>query len=140
MEHLLYVKQWMILHGTEVFAFSALFFLIYFIGTIAFFVLIPSDYFLLQQPSIPLAKFTWTEKIIFLLRNFFAVLVIAVGVALLFLPGQGLLTILMGLAISDFSKKRFLIIAFLHRQAVIKTINHWRKKYAKAPLQVPDHE
>ena len=59
------------------------------------------------------------------------------GVAMLFIPGQGLLTMLLGLALIDFPGKRAMEIKLLRRPKINRAINWVRRKYGREPLQVP---
>jgi len=56
------------------------------------------------------------------------------GFIMLFLPGQGILTMLIGLSLMDFPKKRQLEIKIIRQPTVLKTINTLRHKYNKLPL------
>jgi hypothetical protein len=61
-----------------------------------------------------------------------------VGIALLFLPGQGILTILIGVSLLDFPGKQYLERKLVGQPAVLKAINGLRAKYGKEPLTVKE--
>ena len=59
------------------------------------------------------------------------------GIALLALPGQGLLTILIGLALMNFPGKRALELWLIRLPMVLRAVNWIRKRGGREPLQVP---
>lgn len=71
-----------------------------------------------------------------ILKNALGVLLVALGIVLSLpgVPGQGLLTILLGIMLLDFPGRRNLEIKLLSRPQVFKTINKLRHKFGKPPL------
>ena len=65
-----------------------------------------------------------------------AVLLLA-GLAMLILPGQGLLTLVIGLGLMDFPGKRSLTRRLIGQQRVLGAINRLRARAHKAPLEAP---
>jgi hypothetical protein len=59
------------------------------------------------------------------------------GIALLVLPGQGLLTILLGITLLDLPGKRHLEIVLLRRPSVSRAVNWLRRKSGRPPLDLP---
>lgn len=57
------------------------------------------------------------------------------GVVMLFTPGQGVLTLLLGLSLVDFPGKRTLERRIVQRPTVLKLVNHMRAKADRPPLQ-----
>jgi len=53
-------------------------------------------------------------------------------------PGQGILTILLGLIFLDIPGKRPLEARIIKRPAVLSAINNLRAKYSKPPLELDD--
>lgn len=94
----------------------------------------PADYFLAAH-RIRRRGFALTG--LSLLRNIVAVLLLVAGILMLLLPGQGLLTILVAVILSDVPGKyrfeRWLIL----RPGVLRGINWMRKKYNKAAVVKP---
>jgi hypothetical protein len=58
------------------------------------------------------------------------------GLAMLVLPGQGLLTMLIGLSLLDFPGKRRLEAAVISRPGVLRAINALRAKFGRPPLTI----
>ena len=70
------------------------------------------------------------------LKNALGVVVFLAGIAMLFLPGQGLLTMLIGISLLDFPGKRHLERRLVGQPTVLKTINKLREKFDRPPLTV----
>jgi len=73
-------------------------------------------------------------------KNLLGVLLVVCGLAMLVLPGQGLLTIFSGLLLLKFPGKQKIIRAILRRKKVLKTVNWIRGKAHKPPLRSPGQE
>ncbi len=99
---------------------------------------IPEDYFTHQKRQ----KLLWGDqpkivRLIFIfLKNIIGVLLIIGGIALLFLPGQGIVTILIGLLIMDFPYKYRFEIWIIKHPFVLKSINRLRAKAKQRPLVI----
>jgi hypothetical protein len=59
------------------------------------------------------------------------------GLAMLVLPGQGILTMLIGVSLLDVPGKRSLERKLLGRPAVLKAIDAIRRRFGKPPLTPP---
>jgi len=71
-------------------------------------------------------------------KNILGVMLIVIGIILSIpgVPGQGLLTILLGVVLVDFPGKRRLERKLLSRQEIVKTIDRLRKKFDRPPLEL----
>lgn len=76
----------------------------------------------------------WTGLI---LKNTLGAVLLVSGVAMLVLPGQGILTILMGIMLSDLPGKRRLELWLVRRPPVLKALNWIRSKGHKPPFELP---
>jgi hypothetical protein len=72
-----------------------------------------------------------------LMKNVLALVLIILGVAMLVLPGQGILAILLGVMLGDFPGKLKLQQWLLARPKVMKSLNWLRRKFSKPPLDPP---
>jgi hypothetical protein len=95
---------------------------------------IPEDYFAKpRRPRIPFADqhplLRWTGLIV---KNLVGAALVLAGLAMLILPGQGLLTILIGVLLMDFPGKHKLEGKVIRISAVLKSIN-WLRRKAKVP-------
>ena len=71
---------------------------------------------------------------VFLARNALGLLLVAAGLAMLFLPGQGLLTVLIGVCVMDFPGKRGLLQRLVRGPKVQGALNWIRRKRGKEPF------
>ena len=71
-------------------------------------------------------------------KNILGIFLVVLGIILSIpgVPGQGLLTILLGVVLLDFPGKRNLERKLLSRQEIVKTIDRLRKKFNKPPLEL----
>jgi hypothetical protein len=98
---------------------------------------IPANYFSSHyvQDFLPNSSFLvrWGAVI---LKNILGVFLIALGVVLSLpgVPGQGILTILLGLIMIDIPGKRPLEARIIKRPAVLSAINKLRQRYGKPEL------
>lgn len=92
---------------------------------------LPADYFVRPPPKHSLPK-----KIA---RNVLGVLLIAAGIAMLVLPGQGVITILLGLSIIDLPIKHRILRWLFERPTIQEGVQRLRAKAGKPPLVIPVH-
>lgn len=71
------------------------------------------------------------------LKNVLALALVVLGLAMLVLPGQGILAILLGVMLGDFPGKFRLQQWILARPNVMKSLNWLRRKFRKPPLEKP---
>ena len=94
--------------------------------------LLPEDYFLRnrrQALDISLASWIWLVG-----KNVVGALFVAAGLAMLLLPGQGVLTILVGLMLMNFPGKRRMERWLVSRPRVLTSLNWLRQKFDRPPL------
>lgn len=88
---------------------------------------LPRDYFLYRRSSFreihPVAAL-----ILAVVRNVIGIVLLAAGVAMLVLPGQGLLTLLIGLSLTDFPGKHKLVDLCVQQPRVQRLLNWIRRK------------
>jgi len=71
-----------------------------------------------------------------LAKNAAGALLLVAGIAMLVLPGQGILTILAALALLDFPGKRDVERRILAYPAILGVANHLRARAGRAPLRL----
>ena len=71
-------------------------------------------------------------------KNIAGVLLVALGIVLSLpgVPGQGLLTVLLGIMLLDFPGRHRLEQKLLSKPSIVNTINGLRKRFDKPPLQL----
>ena len=70
-------------------------------------------------------------------KNLLGVFFVLVGIAMLVLPGQGILTILAGLTLLDFPGRHRLVCWIVGRRAVLGSLN-WLRRRAGRPELIVD--
>jgi hypothetical protein len=98
-----------------------------------------ADYFAGRKRPAPATPLRWARRI---LKNALGWLLIAAGIvmAIPFVPGQGLLTIAIGLSLVEFPGKWRLERAIVFRPRVLSAINRLRARFGRSPLVTPPEE
>jgi purine-cytosine permease-like protein len=100
---------------------------------------IPPDYFLRKKRK--LANLQGRYSVIRLtgivVKNIFGIAFVLAGLAMLILPGQGIITILIGVMMLDFPGKLGLQKRIVQQPNVLSAINWMRAKANKPVLQIP---
>lgn len=113
--------------------------MVFFVGTLIaipfILVRLPADYFDVRVPR------PWMEDHHPLLRllghivkNAVGAIFLFAGFLMLFLPGQGVLTMLIGISMLDFPGKRKVEAKLIGQPTVLSVINGMRQKFNKPPL------
>jgi hypothetical protein len=69
-----------------------------------------------------------------LVKNLAGIVFLLAGIAMLFLPGQGLLTMLLGILFIDFPGKQCLEKKLIQHHKILHAINAFREKAGKPPF------
>lgn len=97
---------------------------------------IPEDYFL--DSYAPPQKSRRSRVIFHIVKNLLGLIFLLMGIIMLFIPGQGLLTMLAGLWLMDIPGKRRLEIGMIRRKSIYTAIDLIRKKASKGSLKLPE--
>lgn len=98
---------------------------------------LPRDYFTERHPRTWLKEHHPVIRVVALtLKNLLGGVLLLGGLAMLVLPGQGLLTLLIGLTLLDFPGKRALERSIIGRPLVLHAINRIREKFHQPPLRI----
>ena len=102
--------------------------------------LIPADYFQYPEPyKVHHAfKHPVIRLIIISIKNILGWILISAGFAMLVLPGQGLITLVMGTLLINFPGKRKLERKLVSKRSILHAINWLRSKRGKEPLLVSE--
>jgi len=119
--------------------FSVGLFLISFIGSIIVagivVVKIPENYFSSHYQKDFLPNSSWlTRWGAVIAKNIVGFILVIAGIIMLIGPGQGVLTILIGLIMMDIPGKRPLEARIIKRPTILAAVNDLRAKYNKPPL------
>jgi len=115
------------------------------IGLIASFLLIPwiliqipSDYFSHEKRQ----KHQWYNDlpilrvVLLLMKNILGIIFIISGIIMLFIPGQGIITIIIGVIFADFPYKYNIEQWIISHPTVLRYINELRTKAKQSPIEV----
>lgn len=100
---------------------------------------LPPDYFV-KRESAPSPSLTLGRALALVARNLLGLVLILLGLAMLVLPGQGLITLLVGLLVLDFRGKRKWERKLVARPGVLRVINGLRSRARRAPLEIPHQD
>ena len=100
---------------------------------------IPPDYFSNKEYR----KHQWSgyppviRGALHFIKNIFGLLFIVSGIIMLLIPGQGILTIIIGIILTDFPYKYNIEQWIISRPAILKAINQLRAKAKQSPIVRP---
>ncbi|MCA9076674.1 MAG: hypothetical protein KDA93_16740 [Planctomycetaceae bacterium] len=100
----------------------------------------PADYFLKdpqQREEDRVGRHPVVRITVRVLKNLVGAVFVVCGIAMLVLPGQGILTILLGVVLLDFPGKRRLEVALLRVKSVHRAVDWLRRKGNREPLELP---
>jgi hypothetical protein len=98
---------------------------------------LPADYF--SRSAVHPRPFDGAHRARLLLvigKNLLGALFVLLGILMLVLPGQGVLTVIAGLVMIDFPGRRRLLEWIVCRRAVLRSLNWIRRRGGKEPLVV----
>lgn len=98
--------------------------------------MIPSDYFIKKEQSKFKSNYPVAWIISSIIKNIFGYVLIFGGILMLVLPGQGLITIFIGLMLSNYPGKYKIEKKIIAIPRIFKTINWLRKKSDEPPLNL----
>ena len=113
--------------------------IVFFVGSLIaipfILVRLPADFFDIRVPRPWMEDHHPVLRVLgHLVKNVVGAIFLFVGFLMLFLPGQGILTMLIGISMLDFPGKRKLEAKLIGQPAVLNTINGMREKFGKPPL------
>ena len=120
-------------------AFSAIIFVVSLLSLPWLAAKIPEDYFLHDQRSSPLWQANASpilRLLLIVVKNFLGIILLLGGILMLFIPGQGLLTIFMGVVLMDYPKKYAFEKKLVMIPVILKGLNWLRGKANQPPLKV----
>lgn len=130
--------------STETLVMLTLLSLVFFVGSLIaipfILVRLPADFFDIRVPRHWMKDHHPVLRLVgHLLKNVVGVVFLFAGFLMLFLPGQGILSMLIGISMLDFPGKRKLEARMIGQPTVLNAINRMRERFSKPPLIVaPD--
>ncbi len=96
---------------------------------------LPEDYFARPRRDPPWQARSLRRKLVSVLRSTIGAVLVAAGIVLLFVPGQGLLTILAGILVAEFPGKFRLERSLVQGRRVRAALDRIRKLAGQPPLR-----
>ena len=142
MDYLNFITKWLATNSSILIGIGGLSLLILIFSIIGlgwFISHIPEDYFIHEKRQAHnLNKYPYkTRVVIIVAKNIIGIVMLTSGALLLILPGQGLLTIIMGLLLIDYPGKFKLEQKIISIPSVFRGLNWFRAKSNKSYLQHP---
>jgi hypothetical protein len=101
--------------------------------------ILPADYFRKEKMR---TKPQWVPMPLHVLylaaKNVVGIVLIVLGLAMLVLPGQGLLTLFVGIILTDIPGEREAFIFICRRTPVLKAMNWLRTRKGREPFTLPE--
>jgi hypothetical protein len=134
------LTAWVSANAVWIVPASAAYFLISLLVIRLLIVRMPADYFAAGRRAPSEYSHPAAAISLRIAKNLLGILVIIVGLVMSLpgVPGQGFLTLLIGLTLTEFPGKRKVELWILRRQVILKAINGLREKAGKQPLVIPD--
>ena len=98
---------------------------------------VPPDYFLHRRRHPESGSYPFFNFILIAIKNAIGVAFVITGLLLLVLPGQGLITLLLGLMIMNYPGKFALERWLIRRPHVLSSLNWLRGRFDQPPLESP---
>jgi ABC-type multidrug transport system fused ATPase/permease subunit len=96
---------------------------------------LPHDYFIRKKSTSPnRVSPSLNQLILAVFRNIAGALLLLAGIAMLVLPGQGILTVILGLSMVNFPGRQKLIQNLIQRSSVQQALNWIRIKTSRPPF------
>jgi hypothetical protein len=96
---------------------------------------LPADYFDTRTPRHWMKDHHPVLRVMgLIIKNLVGSVFVLAGLIMLFVPGQGVLTMLIGISLLDFPKKRELEARIVSQHSILKAINSIRHRFNKPPL------
>lgn len=131
--------DWITEHKGLIFSVSAAMFVGSLVALPFLIARMPEDYFLRRRrDALPFSRHHPAVRVLLLiLKNLLGAGFLLAGGVMIFTPGQGILSILLGISLLDIPGKRRLELAIVRRPHVLHAINWIREKAHRPPLRLP---
>jgi hypothetical protein len=136
------LTAWVSANAFLIVGISAVYFAVSLLAIRYFVIRMPADHFVRGRRDPSEYSHPFVAVSLRIAKNFLGVLVIVVGLVMSLpgIPGQGFLTLLIGLTLTDFPGKRKLELWILRQPVILRVINGVRERAARPPLLLPEAE
>lgn len=131
------IALWVKAHLIGIVVLSAITLILSMLSILALVIYLPSDYFT-REKHVSIVSNRFLRILLRILKNIFGVIALLIGFVMLIGPGQGLLTILVGVILCDFPRKRRVERKLIGRPALLNTANKFRARYKRPPILLND--
>lgn len=137
-----FIMDWLKAHSGLMWILSVIS-LVVFLGTLAiipyFIVRIPEDYLVRERSEdiTGAAKKRTMRFLCMILKNLLGILLVITGFFMFFIPGQGVITMVIGIMLMNFPGKRSMSTAIIRQPTILKSLNWTRAKALRPPLILP---
>jgi hypothetical protein len=137
------LQQWLLTYENILWPLGLFSLVFLFVGAVLLPVIVirlPGDYLLRGKRSVRkrFVRMSLGGRAYLLLKNVFGGLLVLAGLVMLVTPGQGLISIAVGIGLLDIPRKHRLLKVLVGRPGVLRTINRFRARFDRPPLQPPD--
>ncbi|MCZ6680609.1 MAG: hypothetical protein O7E52_25545 [Candidatus Poribacteria bacterium] len=132
-----FITEWVKFHWLWVLIFSVITIIGSLVGVSALMISLPPDYFT-RKKHVSSIRHPILRVFLHILKNTFGVAALIAGFIMLFTPGQGILTVFVGVILCDFPGKRNLERKLIGRPFLLSTVNRIRLRYNRPPIVLND--
>lgn len=134
------MTEWISANAVWVIAISVAYFLVSILAMRFIVIRMPADHFVRGKRDPSEYSHPFIAVSLRIAKNLLGVLVIVVGLVMSLpgVPGQGFLTLLLGLTLTDFPGKRKIELWILRRPVMLRVINGVRERAGRPPLILPE--
>jgi hypothetical protein len=136
MEELTWIQTivlWVKTHVIAIFVLSAITLIVSILSILALVICLPADYFT-RENHISIVSNPILRILLRILKNIFGVIALFIGLIMLIGPGQGVLTILVGVILCDFPRKRKIERKLIARPVLLASANKIRARFNRPPI------
>lgn len=131
------IAIWVKSHMVAIVVLSTITLIVSMLSVLALVIYLPSDYFT-REKHVSIVSNQILRILLRILKNIFGVIALLIGFLMLIGPGQGLLTILVGVILCDFPRKRRVERKLIGRPALLNAANNFRARYKRPPILLND--
>lgn len=131
------IVVWVTSHLMEIVILSGITLIGSIVSIGALVIYLPTDYFT-REKHVSVVGNPILRILLRILKNIFGVIALLIGFLMLIGPGQGVLTILVGVILCDFPRKRQVERKLIGRPALLNAANKFRARYNRPPILLND--
>lgn len=131
------IALWVKAHLIGIVVLSAITLLASILSVLALIIYLPADYFT-REKQIGIVANPILRILLRILKNIFGVIALIIGFVMMFGPGPGPLTILVGIILCDFPRKRRVERKLIGHPALLIAVNKIRARYKRPPILLND--